>query len=182
MPQPSSILTAPSAEIRRLRRSSVPDLLSSTYKVACPNLAAGRCWRLVGSAVSAAGGLRSFRLVDEFALNHDLDLLADHEPAIKGHVEAQAEVLPVDLCGGAVSDPVSHHPRVVALPVLRHLERHRAAVALDGQVTGQRVAVRPGRLDAGALERDHRELLRLEEVRRAEVVVPDPVVGADAGS
>src|SRR5712692_6910878 len=104
-------------------------------------LATGRLCR--GPAVSAAGGLRSLLLLDEFALNHDLDLLADDEPAIQDHAETQAEILPVDLGSGAVGDSVSHHPRVVELPVLRHLERHRAGGALDGQVTGQRVAASP---------------------------------------
>ena len=73
---------------------------------------------------SAAGGLRGLRfrgLLDKLALDLDLDLLADHHPAVQDHVEAQPEVLPVDLGRGAVGNPVSHHLRVVELPVPDHV-------------------------------------------------------------
>ena len=89
-------------------------------------------------------------------------------------VELQAQfrfpVLGIDSDNG--SEFINHHL----------LQRHRAGGALDGQVTGERVAVRACRHDAGVLERYRRELVDLEEVRRAQVVVPRLVVGADAGS
>jgi len=47
--------------------------------------------------------------LDEFALDHDLDLVADDKLAIEHHVEHQAVVLPVDLALGAVADAVAHH-------------------------------------------------------------------------
>src|SRR6266576_96963 len=100
---------------------------------------AARPARAAARAASAASGLRGLLLLDDLALDLDLDLLADDEPAVQDRVEAQAEVLPVDLGGGAVGDPVPHHPRVVELAVLYPVERHRMGVALDGQVTGQRV-------------------------------------------
>jgi DNA-binding NarL/FixJ family response regulator len=129
----------------------------------------------------SARRLRLRGLLDELALDRDLDLLADHDPAVQDRVETQPEFLPVDLRRGAVGDPVAHHPLVVELPVPGHVQLHRPGVSLDGQVAGQREPVCPGRLDARALERDHRVLLHLEEVRRAEVVVPGAVVGPDAG-
>src|SRR6266567_8052277 len=86
-------------------------------------------------------GCLGLLLLNQLALDHDLDLVADDEPAVQHHVEAEAEVLPVDLRAGAVGDPVAHH-RVVELPVLLHLERNRMSGALDGQVTMERVAVR----------------------------------------
>src|SRR5262249_47589187 len=116
----------------------------------------------------------------DLALDRDLDLLADHQPAVQDHAEAQPEVLPVDLGGRAVRDPVPHHSRVVELAVPRDVERDRVGGVLDGQVTGQRVVVPAGRRDACALEVDGRVLLDLEEVRGAQVVVSDRVVGADA--
>src|SRR5215467_1876931 len=126
-----------------------------------PPMSRYRAWR-------SAGGCGVLFLLDEFALDPDLDFLADDEPAIQDRVEAQAELLPVDLGRGAVRDPVSHHPGVVELAVLRHVEGYRAGVALDGQ-------------DAGALEREERVLLHLEEVGRADVVVSHRVVGTEAG-
>src|SRR5262249_16616027 len=119
----------------------------------------------------SAGGCGVLLLLDEFALDRDLDFLADDEPAVQDRVETQAELLPVDLGVGAVRDPVPHHSGVVELAVLRHFEGDRAGVALDGQVAGQRVVVRVDRPDAGALERDERVLVHLEEVGRADVVV-----------
>src|SRR5215471_5620796 len=139
-----------------------------------PPMSRYRAWR-------STGGCGVLFLLDEFALDPDLDFLADDEPAIQDRVEAQAELLPVDLGRGAVRDPVSHHPGVVELAVLRHVEGYRAGVALDGQVAGQRVVVRVDRLDAGALEREEGVLLHLEEVGRADVVVPHRVVGTEAG-
>src|SRR5690242_1047209 len=151
----------------------------------------GAMWHRAGSMrpnvtssryVRAALSARRLRgLLDELALDRDLYLLTDHDPAVQDRVETQPEFLPVDLRRGAVGDPVAHHPLVVELPVPGHVQLHRASVSLDGQVTGQREPVRPGRLDACALERDHRVLLYLEKVRRAEVVVPYAVVGPDAG-
>src|SRR6516164_1207094 len=106
---------------------------------------------------SAAGGLRrrGFLLLDQLTLDRDLNLLAHNEPAVQYRVEAEAEILPVDLGGGAVGDAVSHHPRVVELPVPRHVEDYGVGGLLNGQVAGQ-LEVVAGRFDAGALELDFR--------------------------
>src|SRR5579863_4560574 len=48
-------------------------------------------------------------LLDELALDEDLDLLADDQLAIEHHVEHQAEVLAVDPTLGAVANAVAHH-------------------------------------------------------------------------
>src|SRR5580700_11149277 len=132
-------------------------------------------------ATSGAGCLGSLWLLDELALDRDLDLLAHHHPAVQQHVEAKAKISPVDLGSSAVGDPVSHHSRIVELPVPDHIEHHGVGGLLNGQVTGHFVMARSGRLDAGTPEGDLRVLVHLEEVRGAQVVVPDSVVGTDAG-
>ncbi len=58
-----------------------------------------------GSAMSVAC-LDRLRLLDELTFDRDLDLLADNHPAVQDGVEAKPEVLPVDLGGGAMGDPV----------------------------------------------------------------------------
>src|SRR5215831_18030664 len=126
--------------------------------------ASGR--RRSGSATSAAGRLGRLRLLDEFAFDRDLDLLADDHPAVQDGVETKPEVLPIDLGGGAIGDPVSHHARIVELPVLHHVEHYGARGLLDRKVAGQLVMVLPGRFDARALEFDERVFAYLEEVRR----------------
>src|SRR5207248_11670062 len=100
-------------------------------------------------------------LFDQLPLDHYLDLVADDELAVQHHVEVQPELLAVELALRAVRDPVPHHRRIVELPVLQHAQRYRSGDALDRQVTGQRVLVRPGRLHARAPERDRRILLDL---------------------
>jgi hypothetical protein len=117
-------------------------------------------------------------LLDELALDKDLDLFADDHLAIKYHVGRQAEVLPVDLALGAVGNPVTHHG-VIEFPILQHGKRHRPGVALDGQVAGHAVAILPGRFDLGAFEGDRRILVDLQKIRRAQVVVPRLVVSTD---
>src|SRR5215471_21249418 len=137
--------------------------------------------QLVSAGMSAGGGLLVLFLLDKFAFDGDLDLLADDHPAVQDGVETKPEVLPVDLGGGAIGDPVPHHAGVVELPVFHYVERYGARGFLDGEVAGQLVVVRPGRLDARALEFDERVFVYLKEVRRLDVVVPGSVVGAEAG-
>src|SRR5215467_11765676 len=136
--------------------------------------------QLVSAGMSAGRGLLGLLLLDEFAFDGDLDLLADDHPAVQDGVETKPEVLPVDLGGGAIGDPVSHG-RIVELPVLHQVEHYGSGGLLDGKVAGQLVVVWPGRLDARALEFDERVFVDLKEVRRLDVVVPDSVVGAEAG-
>src|SRR5215467_7681644 len=131
--------------------------------------------------MSAAGRLGRLRLLDEFAFDCDLDLLAYDHPAVQDGVETKPEVLPVDLGGGTIRDPVSHHARIVELPVLHDVEHYGARGLLDGEIAGQLVMVLPGRLDTRALEFDERVFFHLKEVRRLDVVVPYSVVGAEAG-
>ena len=92
-------------------------------------------------------------LLDELALDKDLDLVADDQLAIEHHVERQAEVSPVDLALGAVGDPVAHHG-VIEFPISQHLQRQRPGVPFDGQVAGHGVAILSGRFDLDAFECD----------------------------
>src|SRR5437588_9119867 len=59
-----------------------------------------------GSGTRGASSL-FLLLLDELALDHDLDLVADDPPAIEHHVERHAEVLAVNLALGAVADAVA---------------------------------------------------------------------------
>src|SRR5712691_12427266 len=88
-------------------------------------------------------------LLDELALDHDLDLVADDPLAIKHHIERQAEVLPVDLALGAVPDAVAHHG-VIEFPVLPDGKRHRPGVTFNGQIAGHSEAILSSRFDPGA--------------------------------
>jgi len=119
-------------------------------------------------------------LLDELALDKDIDLVADNKLAIEHHVERQAEVLPVDPALGAVADAVAHHG-VIELPILHHLQCHRQGIALDSEVAGHGVAIVSGLFDPGAFEGDRRILVDFQKIRRPQVVVPLLVVGADAG-
>src|SRR2546427_5929943 len=60
-----------------------------------------------GSGTRGAGSLLLL-LLDELALDRDMNLLADDQPAIENHVKRQAVVLPVDPTLGAVADAVAH--------------------------------------------------------------------------
>src|SRR5712691_652593 len=97
-------------------------------------------------------------LLDELALDHDLDLVADDPLAIKHHIERQAEVLPVDLALGAVPDAVAHHG-VIEFLVLDHRRCYRPGVALDCMVAGHGVAMRSDGFDSGAFEVNRRILI-----------------------
>ena len=119
-------------------------------------------------------------LLDELALDKDIDLVADNKLAIEHHVECQAEVPPVDPALGAVADAVAHHG-VIEFPVLHHLQRHRLGVALDSQIAGHSVAIVSGLSDPGAFEGDRRIFVDFQKIRRPQVVVPLLVVGADTG-
>ena len=126
----------------------------------------------------AASGSLPLLLLDELALDEDLDLLADDKPAIEHHVERQAEVLPIDLAFAAVADAVAHHG-IIEFPVLHHVQGHRMGVAFDGQVAGHGVAILSGRFDTGAFVGDRRILVNFQKIRGPQVVVPLGVVGAD---
>src|SRR5438874_13121543 len=69
-----------------------------------------RASALCSASGSGARGASSLRLLllDELALDQDLDLVADDPLAIEHHVERHAEVLAVDLAFGAVADAVAH--------------------------------------------------------------------------
>src|SRR6185437_8049026 len=138
-------------------------------------------WIFESEQRSVACRLRGLRYLDDLAFYSDLDLVADDEPAVENRVEGQAEVLAVYLSLGTVSDPVAHHAGVAELAIPDHLQRDRAGIVLDRQITSQRVLFTAGRHNAWALERHHRVFLDFEEVRGPDVVVPHPVVGTDAG-
>ena len=73
------------------------------------------------------------------------------------------------------------HGWIVEFPVTHQVEHDGMRRLLDGEVAGELVVVLPGRLDARAPEFDKWVFVHLKEVRRLDVVVPDSVVGAEAG-
>ncbi len=117
-------------------------------------------------------------LLNELALDRDLDLVANDPPAIHHHVECHAEVLAVDLALGAVADAVAHH-WIMEFSVLHHSKRHWPGGALDGQIAGQCVAILSGCLDLCAFEGNRWVLVDFQKVRRPQVVVSLGVVGMD---
>jgi hypothetical protein len=94
--------------------------------------------------VSAGSGLGGLLLPDEFALDHDLDLIADDELAIAHHVKRQAAVLPVDPSGGAAAQAPGPSGRRQADLGVWSVEdalaalRGGEAVMVDVGVAGQR--------------------------------------------
>src|SRR2546421_6061988 len=88
---------------------------------------------IAGCSASSSGsrctGSLLLLLLDELALDKDIDLVADNKLAIEHHVERQSEVLPVDAALGTVADAVAHHV-VIELPIFHHLQCHCEGVAL----------------------------------------------------
>src|ERR1700738_744838 len=97
-------------------------------------------------------------LLDELALDHDLDLIADDPLAIKHGVECHTKVLAVDLALGAVADAVAHIG-IIEFSVLHHRKRYRPGVALDGEISSHGVAILSCRFDLGAFEVNRRILV-----------------------
>src|SRR5438045_9797586 len=69
-------------------------------------------------------------LLDELALDKDIDLFTDDPLAIEHHIERQAKVLAVDLALGTVADAVAHHIRVIEFPMLHYLKCNWPGIAL----------------------------------------------------
>ena len=90
-------------------------------------------------------------LLNELALDEDLDLVADEPLAIEHHIERQAKFLAVDLGLGAIGDAVAHH-RVIELSVLHNRKRNWPGIALDGHVTGHIVGLWSSLFNLGAFE------------------------------
>ena len=181
MGPPASCLPDPTQGISRRFENCVPYVnWSITPRKPSPsNCRAGESGPTPGSGTRGAGRLLLF-LLDELALDKDLDLVADDPLAIEHHVERQAEVLAVDLSLSTVTDAVAHHG-IIEFPVLHYRKRYRPGVALDGQVASHLVAILSGLFDSGAFEGDRRVLVDFQKIRRAQVVIALGVVGAETG-
>ena len=127
--------------------------------------------------VTASGSLLLL-LLDELALDHDLDLFADDHLAIEYHINRQAKVIAVYLALSAVADPVAHIG-IIEFPIIQHRKCHRVGVAFDGQVAGHAVVILPCRFDLSTFEGDRRILVDFKKIRCPQVVVPLFVVGFD---
>ncbi len=107
------------------------------------------------------------------------DLVADErvpaaERLVELHVEVAALELADDLQAGA-----RVAPRIGVGALDEHLERDLTGDAVHREVAGNARGLVVDRLDVRGLERDLGELLGVEEVRRAKVVVALRLVGVD---
>src|ERR1700682_6009975 len=137
-----------------------PALLDLNYKsVGRPH----ECVKAGRIVASGFGGVDLRGLLDQLALDPDLDLVAHDEPAVQHRIEAHVEVLAIDLALPRVADPVAYGG-VVELAELDHVQRHGLGDALDSEITGEPVAVLLDRLDFRALEMDGRIFVRLKEI------------------
>src|SRR6266699_3522620 len=179
MGPPASCLPDPTQGISRRFENCVPYVnWSITPRKPSPsNCRAGESGPTPGSGTRGAGRLLLF-LLDELALDKDLDLVADDPLAIEHHVERQAEVLAVDLSLSTVTDAVAHHG-IIEFPVLHDSKRHWPGVALNGQVSRQGVAILSGLFDSRAFEGVGRVLVDFQKIRRPQVVVALGVVSAE---
>src|SRR3954462_6520123 len=114
---------------------------------------AARLWTIGRSVVSGlAWWDDGSGLADGFALDLDLDLLADHHAAgLEGHVPGQAPVLTVDLgVRGEAEDGLAERAHGGALELDDQLDR--LGHALDGELTVEDELGARVRLDPGAAE------------------------------
>src|SRR5260221_793120 len=162
-------------------RSAVSSIKSPPVLPRAVCLAHGTLWRgLAGLARGGRGGSGLLLLLlDNLALDEELDVIADDPLAVEHRTKRHAEVLAVDLALGAIADAVAHH-RVVEFAIDYPRQRDWLGIALDGQVAGQVVAIAAQRFDLGALEGDRRIVRDIEEVGGSQVVVALLVVGPDA--
>src|SRR5260370_6899180 len=71
-------------------------------------------------------------LLDELALDADLDLVADDPLAIEHHIERHSVVFPADMALGPAADPVAHHG-AIDFPILQPLYIPRLPLPLSLQ-------------------------------------------------
>src|SRR5215216_2946561 len=131
------------------------------------------------------GGRRCFVcssvLLDGLDLELEADLLAHQDTAaLERGVPGEAEVLAVDLGAGREAGPAAA-PRVGRPTVVLDVESDRPGDAVDGQVAGEREVTGRAPLDPVAPELDLRVALDVEEVGRAQVLIPLRVAALDAG-
>src|SRR5258707_11198364 len=107
------------------------------------------------------------RLFDEFAFDVDLDFIADNPLAIKQGVKCHAEIFPIDLTFGAIPDTMPHM-RIIEFAVLHYSKRYRSGGALNGQITGQRIAILASRFDFCAFESHGWMGIRFQKIRGAQ--------------
>ena len=137
-----------------------------------------RCRRRRRARSGTRGG--HVRYLHHLNLDVDLDLLAhEHAARLEHLVPAQAEVAAVDAALETESEALIA-PRILAGAARRRFERHLARRSVKRQVAGDLVDAVAGCLDALAGECELRELLRVEEVRRAQVIVSLWLAGVDA--
>src|SRR4051794_29727276 len=122
-------------------------------------------------------------LLHRLHLDRDLDLVAhQYSSCLERLIPGEPEVAPVDLGIGAKADPLAA-PGVLAGSLIDRVQRDLAGGAPDGQIAAdpELVARLLGRaLHPSAPERDRGVVLHVQEVGRAEVLVPLVRPGIDA--
>src|SRR5699024_7771064 len=121
---------------------------------------------------------RSVVLTGELGVDLDGDLVADEHPAaVHRHLDVDTELLAADLSGGGKARAVQAVGVDGASGELQG-QLNGAGVSLDGQVALEDELLALG-LEACGLEAELWMLFDVEEVGRADVVVPVAVVGVD---
>src|SRR5262249_43610441 len=129
-------------------------------------------------AASAAGG----GLLDALDVDRDLDLVAHREAAaVERLVPHDAEVLAVDLGGGARAGAGHPHRVLDGRPAALHVEDDLLRDPVQGQVAGHLEAVVPRLLDLLRGEGDGGVLRHVEEVGALQVLVALRLAGVDGG-
>src|SRR5258706_681706 len=118
------------------------------------------------------GSYLSFWLddLDRLNLDIDLDLVANGNAArLEYLIPGQAEIAAIDLALCAEASALTT-PRILRLTLERDVERDRPSHITNGQVAGQ-LELLAVSLDLRAAEPDFRELLDVQKITRAKVVV-----------
>src|SRR5436853_410922 len=140
-----------------------------------------RSWLTTSAMSTRPAGVRCSVLLDGLDLELEAGLLAhENAAALEGGIPGEAEVLTVDLGAGREAGPTAA-PGVGRPTVVLDVEGDGLGHAVDGEVTHEAETARRVPLHPGAPERDLGVPLDVEEVGRAQVLVPLRVAGLDAG-
>ncbi len=124
--------------------------------------------------------IRGNRLGVGFDFDRDLDLLAnEHSTGLEGGIVVEPEVRAVDFGGSGVTQHLLA-PRIGALAIEFGIQHNLVSHATNREIAGHLEIVALG-FDAGALEGQGREVLRIEEIRRAEVRIALLFTRVDTG-
>src|SRR5437660_4464483 len=121
-------------------------------------------------------------LIERFQVDLNIDIFADqHAATLKRCVPVEAPFFAVQLCFGAQTRNL-HTPGIFPLTVVFCIESHRLRYAAHRQIAEYLVLIATRVLDLRALKGEHRVMLRIEEIGRAQVPIALFIACIDAGS